>query len=139
MRKVIVDPCAKVIEIGRYGENEATAVYLPLAEFEKFTPGGTFSVLVRRPDVAEPSPVSFTVEGGYAIWVVGEDQLAVEGYGEVELRYVIGETRALSRVWSTHIGKSLLPELMDRGKCWLLSEHPPVILCLEKKKSKSPA
>lgn len=109
MRIIIVEPCSKIIELGRYGENEATAVYLPLAEFQNYTPGGTFSVLVRRPDVTEPSSVNFTVEGGYAIWVVGEDQLAVEGYGEVELRYVIGETRALSRVWSTHIGKSLLP------------------------------
>lgn len=107
MREIIMQPNA-TNRIGNQGENMATVVTFDLSEFISTFGAGTPQLLVRRPGDRYPYPVVLTVEGDMATWAVTDTDTALDGHGQAELRWYVGDTLAKSAVYSTYISKAIV-------------------------------
>ena len=93
--------------IGRTGENGYTSLSFDVSAWLEQYPDARVTVVYRRPD-----GVSYIVASGQegsstVVWTVSECDLAVEGYGEVELRLTQGEVVGKSERVSLKVKASL--------------------------------
>lgn len=127
MREIYIDDSTQHINIGKECENDALAVYFPKQYYtETFGDGGTFMLLVKRPgDTEVPYFVELDTESkpGYVTWIVGNPDVAIEGYGTCELHYIIGDTLAKSFTYATLINPALGEggDAPDPSQGWLES------------------
>ena len=99
-----------VLELGRAGEEEARCFIFDLTDWmEHFAEGGKVSLLARRSWEQASYPCSIATDGNTAVWTVRSGDVAVPGKnGCVELRYEVGGSVVLSKVWLTEVGESLV-------------------------------
>ena len=95
--------------IGRTGENGYTALSFDVSSWREQYPDGCISIVYRRPD-----DVSYVVAGECSgestlVWTVSECDLAVAGYGELELRVMSGTVIGKSERMSLKIKSALTP------------------------------
>ena len=82
--------------LGRRGENLATQIQFPIAEYFSDFDSGTYRLLAQRPTEDTPYPVSITNDDTYIYWDVTSADVGIEGVGYAELQLVIDEALAKS-------------------------------------------
>lgn len=96
-----------LLPLGRRGENEALEVRVNIAKWIDDYGNGSFGGLAQRYGEDEPYPVTITVNGDYACWLVTDIDTAIEGYGKFELDYIVGGVLAKSGMWRTKVQPSV--------------------------------
>ena len=102
--------CGTTINIGRQGENNATAVEFDVSEWIGSFGAGTLYGIFKRSLAEAPYPVVIKQDGPKAVWTVASIDTEVPGYGCLELRYIVGDTIVKSEIWSTWVSVALAPE-----------------------------
>jgi len=124
MREILAEEL-QVLNLGRQGENLASAVVFDLSGWQAEFGEGRAELLVRRSGECAPYPAAVEVSGNAARWVLTAADTAVPGgYGECELRYYAGEALLKSRVWRTYVEPALEPSEggagpPDPAKSWV--------------------
>jgi hypothetical protein len=95
------------VEIGKQGENGVTDVAFDFSEWEASFGIGTVQLLAMRQGDGAPYPVSISVEGTTALWVVSSADTAMQGLGKVQYLYIVNEQVAKTAIFNTIVGKSL--------------------------------
>lgn len=85
------------LELGRQGENAVTEFTFDASAWVAEYGTGTLSLAAQRYGDPEPYPVP--LEGG--TWLVSAADTAIEGYGEAQLRFVVGEQVKKSVIYPT--------------------------------------
>ena len=108
MRVVYANNQSQIINVGRQGENLATAVYFDLSELIAVFGEGTFAIVHKRAGDATPYPVTHTerIEDS-AVWTLDATDTAHAGIGRVELRWYVDEVLAKTVVYAIAIQSSL--------------------------------
>lgn len=99
----VTPPCDIIpIFIGYKGENHARCLIFDLTDcIEEFGDGG-FAISFMRHGDAQPYIVTDTDQLDYtAIWEINATDTAVEGYGMVQLQYIVGETVCKTAMYRT--------------------------------------
>ena len=99
----VTPPCDIIpIFIGYKGENHARCLIFDLTDcIEEFGDGG-FAISFMRHGDAQPYIVTDTDQLDYtAIWEINSADTAVEGYGMVQLQYIVGETVCKTAMYRT--------------------------------------
>lgn len=96
--------------LGRRGENRATQIQFPIAEYFSDFDSGTYRLLAHRPTEDTPYPVAITNDDTYIYWDVTSADVGIEGYGYAELQLVIDELLAKSIKFVTEILDALETE-----------------------------
>ena len=96
-----------LLPLGRRGENEALEVRVNIKQWIADYGNGAFGGLAQRYGEDEPYPVTITVNGDYACWLVTDVDTAIEGYGKFELDYIVGGVLAKSVMWRTKVQPSV--------------------------------
>lgn len=96
-----------VLHIGYLGEKDRTQVRFFFGDIKAEFPGGVVVLTIRRPWETEHHDITPVIDGDWAIWTVGEYDLAVRGEGECQLIYSDGVAVCKRKVWETRIGYSI--------------------------------
>lgn len=99
----------KNIHIGMQGEDERTQIRFPLADIMEEFPGGSATLMVKRPEDTEAYPATETeMDETDLVWTVQEYDLVQKGEGHAQVVYTVqGGAKCKSRIWSIHIDESL--------------------------------
>ncbi len=95
------------IPLGKQGENNAIGVEFGLCEYLALYGPGTPQLIVQRNGDDHPYPVPLSIDGETAIWRVSDADTSVPGYGQAELRWVVGDVIAKSRIYTFFVLDSL--------------------------------
>lgn len=108
MRVVYANNQSQIINVGRQGENLATAVYFDLSELIAVFGEGTFAIVHKRAGDETPYPVTHTerIEDS-AVWTLDATDTAIAGVCKVELRWYVDEVLAKTVVYDIVIQTSL--------------------------------
>lgn len=116
MRKIIADTeisssgyAARTLKIGKVGENLATVIIFPTADWvETFGQGGEFELVVRAPTETTPYYAVLDTEtyDDSVAWMVRGYDLVNPGYGVCELRYYVNYALAKSATYKTIVEAS---------------------------------
>ena len=108
-RKVTVSLCgpAIIIPICDQGENNASVVEINLAPLISKFGDGTAQALFRRPSDTDPYPIVLQRQDNTAVWTVSEGDTAQAGYGRLQVSWYVGDTTALSKIFTVLVQKSL--------------------------------
>ena len=108
-RKVTVSLCgpAIIIPIWYQGENNASVVEINLAPLISKFGDGTAQALFRRPSDTDPYPIVLQRQDDTAVWTVSEGDTAQAGYGRLQVSWYVGDTTALSKIFTVLVQKSL--------------------------------
>lgn len=98
------------IELGYAEENLATRVIFDLTPFIELFGDGEATIHLRRSGSEPPYPANIYRDGATLYWEVLSVDTAVPGYGECEVRWVIGEVLAKSETWRFRVRKSVTGE-----------------------------
>ena len=93
--------------LGRRGENLATQIQFPIAEYFSEFDSGTYRLLAQRPTEDTPYPVAITNDDTYIYWDVTSADVGIEGVGYAELQLVIDDMLAKSIKFVTLILEAL--------------------------------
>ncbi len=109
------------VTIGRTGENKYTVVEFDVSAWLTEYAGAEIAVIYRRPDdVVYPVRTQMS-DNAIVSWSITDTDVAVAGYGEVELRVMLGEMIGTSGRMSVKVKPSLkageYPE--SPGKDWI--------------------
>ena len=98
------------LPLGRQGENLARQIVFDIREWESLYGPGAAELVCQRPDDPVPYPVAVKREGSLVLWnITARDTARTGGYGRCELRYLVGEVVAKSRVWKTWAEPAMEP------------------------------
>ena len=102
------------INIGKLKENLVTEVNLPAPGFA----GGSYAVLLQRPEEKQPYPVSVRHDGRNLVWTVQTADTAISGIGKLECRWYgdNGEV-AKSQIYTVRITDGL-PDPTEAPEAW---------------------
>lgn len=102
------------INIGKLKENLVTEVNLPAPGFS----GGSYAVLLQRPEEKQPYPVSVRHDGRNLVWTVQTADTAISGIGKLECRWYgdNGEV-AKSQIYTVRITDGL-PDPTEAPEAW---------------------
>lgn len=108
-RKVTVSLCgpAIIIPIWYQGENNASIVDIDLAPLISKFGDGTAQALFRRPSDTDPYPIVLQRQDNTAVWTVSAGDTAQAGYGRLQVSWYVGDTTALSKIFTVLVQKSL--------------------------------
>ena len=87
--------------LGKQGENLATEIVFPLAQWIAVYGEGTAVLAVQRNGDAGAYPVELRRNGNNAYWAVTSADTAVSGCGQCELRWYVGQTLVKSAIYRT--------------------------------------
>lgn len=111
MRSVSIrleDLCKITIPIGFAGENLRTTVRIDCMKMFQDYPDAIATLSVKPPE-GKPYPTVVTRDGDIVIWEVTSSDLASQGYGEIQLSFLVDDVVAKSFVGKTRVDKSILP------------------------------
>lgn len=109
MRVIKAEPGA-VLNLGRLGENESTAVTFDVGAWLAEYPEAGITVLYRLPGTVGAYPVSpgnVSIENGVLTWTITSAELAKEGTGEVELVATKDGIVAKTVIWVAKVNAAL--------------------------------
>lgn len=110
MKSIIVTEGAALIPIGKQGENNAVPILFKVSAWtNKYGEGGTFALSHKRATDSVPYPATITLTDDGVLWLITAADNAIEGYGECELKYVLGDVIKKSVTWKTYTSKALAP------------------------------
>ena len=123
MRSVSVRLCDLkhvTIPIGIVGENCHTIVKIDCTKAFQDYPGAVAEMVV-LPPVGEAYPAVLSRDGDIIIWEVTNSDLVYEGFGEIQLQFVVDETVAESYIGRTKILRSIIAtgEIPTAWENWL--------------------
>lgn len=101
------DAVLKTVTIGFAGENERLAVRFDVKQYTDEYPSCVISLVYRRPGDASAYPVTLTVEGGAAVWVVSSADTESEGVGEAQLIIKSGDVIVKSAIYKIIVNRSV--------------------------------
>ena len=105
--KTVTASSGKII-LGRRGENNATQISFPVADWiEPYQSEGIFELIAQRSGDTDPYPVLIEVEENTVIWTVTSADTANVGNGLCELQYRVGDVLVKSQIWQTLVLTSL--------------------------------
>lgn len=114
MKTIINAPCAGVLYIGKQGENLARRVRFELPpDWDMTDPAASVQLAVQRAGEDTAYPVMLTREDGAYYWDVTATDTACPGYGQCELRYLLGDVVKKSMTWATTVAKSISDDMTD--------------------------
>ena len=97
-----------VIPLGRQDENSVETVIFPTSTWAEAYGEGSFQLLNKRAQDTAPYPCDITVDdNGNVNWVVEAADVYYQGYGCVQITYVVDDAIAKTVIYST----SVLPSL----------------------------
>lgn len=101
----IEDDGVKTVPLGRVGEGNVTEIGFNVASWLAEFPGGTITLLMRRPgaDPDDDYTLPLTMDGNTAVYTLNQTDLEFRGSGRIELHCKLGDQDKKSRVWSTKI------------------------------------
>lgn len=109
MRVIKAEPGA-VLNLGRLGENESTAVTFDVGAWLAEYPEAGITVVYRLPGTVSAYPVSpgnVSLENGVLTWTITSAELAKEGTGEVELVATENGIVAKTVIWAAKVNTAL--------------------------------
>lgn len=114
MKVIIAAPNSGVLNIGKRGENLARRVQFELPkDWNMSAQDSSVQLAVQRAGEDTAYPVVLAQLDGVWCWDVTSTDTACPGNGQVELRYLLGETIKKSMTWVTHTSKSITDNLTD--------------------------
>ena len=124
MRSVSIrleDLCKITIPIGFAGENLRTTVRIDCMKMFHDYPDAIATLSVKPPE-GKPYPTVVTRDGDIVVWEVTSSDLASQGYGEIQLSFLVDDVVAKSFVGKTRVDKSILPtgQAPDPIKDWIV-------------------
>ncbi len=109
MRKVKAEKTA--IRIGYQNDNETTVICFPVRDIvDAVGAGGSWAVRFAPPGNTGAYPIGAShvqVVGDRVEWKITNAEVAVHGYGSVQLSYTMGNRVAMTRIWGVMINASL--------------------------------
>jgi hypothetical protein len=114
----IVDCCfdTPILLLGKVGENLATKVTIDASEWQDGS--GTFQLLVKRAD-EEMFTATISQDNGVVTWLVPGAEIGAAGYGEIELNYIVDDTKIKSARVDTRVFSSIeIDSLPPNGLTW---------------------
>lgn len=102
-----------VLELGRQNDDGVTCVRFPInAEWLHDLPsGGQFQLIAERPSEGYFYPVTLAIDNEYVNWEIARADVAITGYGRIQLAYIVDGNERRSKQWST----SILPSINGGG------------------------
>lgn len=104
--------------LGYQGESERTCVQFNLEAIAQEYPGGTVTLLVKRPGDTNPYPVLLVQDGDIYSWYIGVADTSFDGDGECQLTYQVGTVIVKTHKWPTHILESMTGATVDPPDPW---------------------
>lgn len=100
-----------IIELGKRGTHLTRTWKFDVRKWFEDYPTYNVYVLHQRTDMSSPTPVSyFETRDGYTYWLISSGDVAVKGYGKLELVMLDGEgKRAKSETWFTYTEDTICP------------------------------
>lgn len=98
-----------VMQLGYVGDESSTIIRIPISSFvSRYGQGGTFELIHTPPGETEGHPVAnISVNEEFVEWTVGSEELTTHGNGEAQLVYTSDNGVAHTKIWKTHILRSL--------------------------------
>ena len=97
-----------IVGIGFVGENEHTRIQFDSGcIFEQYP--SAIAALVVRPPVGDPYPVVVGRDGNFVTWDVQDTDLAMPGFGRIQLTFTDDEMVARTYTAKTNIMESVMP------------------------------
>lgn len=94
--------------LGRQGEHLARAIqFTELDEWRQIYGEGEVRLVNLRPGEQTPYPVTPETEDGSIIWKLTATDTALNGYGQCELQYLVGEVIVKSKLYVTLVAKAV--------------------------------
>lgn len=81
----------RAIPIGRVGENIVSEIEWNIGVWQEQFGDGILELLVQRNRDTNPYPVALTIDGNSAVWIITDTDTAVNGRGQLQLVYRVGE------------------------------------------------
>ena len=98
-----------ILQLGRVGENNANEITFDFSDWQSEFGEGTVSLVCKRPTDAEGYPVSLTVDGTEATWLVSSTDVAYEGLGQAQISYTVNGVIKKSVIYMTRTCPSIEP------------------------------
>ena len=98
-----------ILQLGRVGENNANEITFDFSDWQSEFGEGTVSLVCKRPTDAEGYPVSLTVSGTEATWLVSSTDVAYEGLGQAQITYTVNGVIKKSVIYMTRTCPSIEP------------------------------
>ena len=98
-----------ILQLGRVGENNANSITFDFSDWQSEFGEGTVSLVCKRPTDAEGYPVSLTVSGTEATWLVSSTDVAYEGLGQAQISYTVNGVIKKSVIYMTRTCPSIEP------------------------------
>ena len=98
-----------ILQLGRVGENNANEITFDFSNWQSEFGEGTVSLVCKRPTDAEGYPVSLTVSGTEATWLVSSTDVAYEGLGQAQISYTVNGVIKKSVIYMTRTCPSIEP------------------------------
>lgn len=118
------------IFLGKQGENNAVPILFKVNTWiNKYGEGGTFTLSHKRATDSVPYPATITLTDDGVLWLITAADNAVEGYGECELKYTVGDViKKPSLGKPTPVKRSLPSETrrLIRSRAGMRTSSPPV-------------
>jgi hypothetical protein len=116
----VVPLSARVIPLGRQGENEALQIVFDLWQFIDTYGAGTAALVHMRSGDSAPYICNTVQDGGTLTWTITDVDTAFAGHGKCELRWVVGETLAKSIIYATTVDPSIIGagEIPSQYESW---------------------
>lgn len=96
-----------VIELGRAGENLARVIRIDVASMFDEWPDAQIAVVAKRPSESTPYAVENKVIDGCVYWHVSAADVAIPGFGAVEIRAMRGEQLMKSAILTSRVLPSI--------------------------------
>ena len=119
---ITVGSTVSSINLGRRGENEATAVIWDVSSLIETYGSGTAVVMVKRPNDTSAYPVDAEQSDETVTWIVSSTDTYYKGIGAVELFWYVDEVLAKSIVYSTRVYPDIgntIDEPPDAYETWV--------------------
>lgn len=108
------------IFLGKLGENEVREVVFDFSEWVSLFGDGAITLIHKRAKDDTAYPVVLEVSGTEAKWVITSTDVAYDGIGRCELKYIVGDQIKKSATYSTITHKALEPgEAPEPYESWM--------------------
>ncbi len=106
--KIVSVAAAQRLLLGIQGEHLVQEIAFDFTEWQKQYGEGQIQLQIQRHGDEVPYPVLLRVEGNLAVWSIERRDTEKEGYGALQLLYIVGgEQVAKSHIFSTFVEKAL--------------------------------
>lgn len=120
---MIVEASKGVMNVGHQLDDLATVISFPVSDVEnEYGAGGTFYVRIQRNgDVAAYPTSNFSVSNGKLNLILTASDMAVNGEGQIQLRYSVGSVTKMSRIYKffSHYSLDASAEVPDPWVSWV--------------------